>query len=134
MTCFSVKYKLRCKTTEASIVYFNRFLLLNGAKTVLDSKSGVTGASGKYSLIAVAICILMISSKYEEVYPPSLKSFAKFVQHSPEKFRKLEMTLLDIMNWKLLTSTSADYISRFSKAVESSNKTYHLAMFILEAS
>jgi len=134
MTYFSAKYKLLSKTTEAAIVYLNRFLLLDGAKAILDSDSGVTGASGKYPLMAVAICILMISSKYEEVYPPALTSFAKFAQHSAKEFRKLERTLLGMMSWKLLTSTSADYIGRFFKALDCSYKTYLLGMFILEAS
>jgi len=134
MTYFSAKYKLLSKTTEAAIVYLNRFLLLKEAKAILDSDSGVTDASGKYPLMTVAMCILMISSKYEEIYPPALSSFAKFAQHSARDFRKLEMTLLGMMSWKLMTSTSADYIGRFFKALECSYKTYLLAMFILEAS
>jgi len=134
MTYFSAKYKLLSKTTEAAIVYLNRFLLLNGAKAILDSDSGVTGAYGKYPFMTVAMCILMISSKYEEVYPPALASFAKYAQYSANEFRKLEMTLLGMMSWKLMTSTSADYIGRFFKSLDCSYKTYLLAMFILEAS
>jgi len=134
ITKFSYKYKLLPKTTEASIVYLYRFLLLRGAKTILDSDCGVKGATGKYSLLAVAMCMLMFSSKYEEIYPPGPISFAKFAGQSQKEFLELEVALLQIMNWNLMTSTSADYINRYSAAVNCSRKTYHLAMFILEAS
>lgn len=134
MTYFSARCKLLPKTTEAAMLYLNRFLLVKGAKAILDCDSGVTGACGRYPLMTVAICILMISSKYEEVYPPSLASFAKFAQRGTKEFRQLEMTLLGMMSWKLITSTSADYIGRFFKALECGSKTYLLAMFILEAS
>jgi len=134
MTTFSVKHRLQSKTTEASLVYLVRFLLSTKATTILDSNSGLNGASGKHSLRAVAMCILMLSSKFEEVYPPALASFSNFARYTPSEFRKLEATLLGAMNWKMITSTSADYIGRFFKAVKCAQKTYLLAMFILEAS
>jgi len=134
ITNFSYKYKLLPKTTEASIVYLDRFLLLRGAKTILDSDSGVKGATGKYSLRTVAMCMLMFSSKYEEIYPSVLISFVKFAGQSQKEFLELEVTLLHTMNWILITSTSVDYIDRYFAAVNCSSKTYHLAMFNLEAS
>jgi len=67
MTNFSVKFKLGLKTTEASLVYLDRFLLASEATNILNSQSGVKGANGEYSLLVVAMCILMVSSKYEEV-------------------------------------------------------------------
>jgi len=63
MTIFSVKHSLQPKTTEASLVYLVRFLLSTKATTILDSNSGLNGASGKHSLLAVGMCILMLSSK-----------------------------------------------------------------------
>jgi len=98
ITNFSFKYKLRLKTTEASFVYLDRFLLLPVARTILDSDSGVKGATGKHSLLAVSLCILMFSSKYEEIYPPELSLFAKLVQYSRKEFVKLEVILLHAMN------------------------------------
>jgi len=134
VTNFSFKYRLRLKTTEASFVYLDRFLLLPVARTILDSESGVKGATGKHSLLAVFMCLLMFSSKYEEIYPPELALFAKYVQYSPQEFVKLEVLILHAMNWDLITVTSADYIARFFDAVNCSRKTNFLAMFILEAS
>jgi len=134
ITKFSVKCKLESKTTEASLVYLDRFLLVSEAANILNSQSGLKGANGKYPLPVVAICILMVSSKYEEVYPPAASAFAKFVRYNLKEFGKLEMILLDIMNWELLTSTSVDFIGRNIEAIEGSMKTYSLAMFILEVS
>jgi len=131
---FSLKYRLQLKTTEAALVYLDRFLLLPVARTILNSESGVKCASGKYSLLAVSMCMLMFSSKYEEIYPPELILFAKFVQYRPKDFVKLEVMLLHAMNWNLMTTTSADFITRFFGAVRCSSKTNFLAMFILEAS
>jgi len=134
MTNFSCMYRLRLKTTEASFVYLDRFLLLPVAKTILDSESGVKGATGKHSLLAVSMCILRVSSKYEEIYPPELTLFAKFVHYSPKEFVELEVNLLQAMNCNLITVTSADYITRFFDVLNCSRKTKFLAMFILEAS
>jgi len=80
------------------------------------------------------MCLLMLSSKYEEIYPPSIAAFANVAKYSPKEFLKLEVTLLDITKWKLMTSTSADYISRFSRSAKCSNKSHYLSTFILEAS
>lgn len=95
---FSFKYRLRLKTNEAAFVYLNRFLLLPEARTILNSESGVKGANGKYSLLAVSMCILMFSAKFEEVYPPEMILFAKYVQYSVKEFVKLEVILLHAMN------------------------------------
>lgn len=134
MTKFSYKCRLLPKTVEAAFVYLDRFLILRGAKKILKAGSGVKGATGKWSLRAVSICMLMISSKYEEIYPPGLNSFAKFAGKSPQQFVELELTLLHAMKWNLMTSTSADHIKRYFSAVNCESKTYLLAMFILEAS
>jgi len=122
------------KTKEAAFVYLNRFLLLPEARTILNSESGVKGAHGKYSLLAVSMCILMFSAKFEEIYPPELILFAKFVQCSVKEFVKLEVILLHAMSWSLLTTTSTDFIARFFEAVTCFSKTNFLARFILEAS
>jgi len=98
ITNFSYKHRLLQKTIEASFVYLDRFLLIPGARKIIDSESGVKGATGKWSLLAVSMCILMFSSKYEEIYPPRLCSFAKFAGHSQQDFVELELIILDAMN------------------------------------
>jgi len=134
MINFSYKYKLQLKTTEAAFVYLNRFLLLPEARIILDSESGVKGTTGKYSLRAVCMCLLMISAKYEEVYRPELSLFAKYTQYSTEEFVELEAILLDAMNCNLMTSTSTDFIVQFFEDINCTSTTKYLALFILEAS
>lgn len=134
ITNFSYKHRLLQKTIEASFVYLDRFLLLPEARKIIDSDSGVKGATGKWSLLAVSMCILMFSSKYEEIYPPRLRSFAKFAGHSQEDFIELELIILDAMDWNLSTSTAADFINRYFSTVKCDSKTYLLSMLILEAS
>jgi len=134
ITKFSYKCRLHPKTIEAAFVYLDRLLILRGARKILNADSGVKGATGKWSLRAVSICMLMISSKYEEIYPPGLNSFANFAGKTQQQFVELELTLLHAMKWNLMTSTSADHIKRYLSAVNSESKTYLLAMFILEAS
>jgi len=131
---FSYKFSLLPKTIEAAFVYLDRLLILRGAKKILNADSGVKGATGKWSLRAVSICMLMISSKYEEIYPPGLNFFAKFAGKSQQQFVELEMTLLHAMNWNLMTSTSADHIERYFSAINCKRKIFLLAMFILENS
>jgi len=74
---FSVNYRLQLKTTEAAFVHLNRFLLLPKATSILKRSCGVRGAVGVYPLLSVSMCILMISAKYEEIYPPSQSAFAE---------------------------------------------------------
>jgi len=134
ITKLSYRCRLLPKTIEAAFVYLDRLLVLRGARKILNADSGVKGATGKWSLRAVSICMLMISSKYEEIYPPCLNSFANFAGKTQQQFVELELTLLHAMKWNLITSTSADHIKRYFSAVNSESKTYLLAMFILEAS
>jgi len=84
--------------------------------------------------LAVSMCILMISAKYEEIYPPAMSSFAKYANCTPKQFLKLEAIILQTINWNLMTSTCADIMGRFFSAVKSSKKTYYLTKFILESS
>jgi len=135
MTKFCSYYELDMKTIEASFVYLDRFLLLREAKTILESYSGVKGATGKHSLLAVAMCALMISSKYEEIYPTELISFARVANYSSKDFANLEVTLLLAMNWNLITTTPADYIGQFLYHANGANKTnFLLTQSIIENS
>jgi len=134
MINFSVEYKLLPKTTEASFMLLYRFLLLPEAKSILESSSGVNDATGKFSLSAVAICFLMISAKYEETYPPNLSTFASHAYCSTWELLRLEIKLLQALNWNLVTSTSVDFLGRFLEALKPDIKTRILAMFILESS
>jgi len=109
-------------------------LHLESATKILDENSGLKDASGNYSLLAVSMCILMISAKYEEIYPPKVIMFSKYTCYSPQMFVKLEGVILNALNWNLTTSTSIDFLGRYFKAARSSSKTYFLAKFILECS
>jgi len=131
---FSVKYKLLPKTTEASFIHLYRFLLLPRAQSIVQSSSGVKGAIGRYPLRTVGICILMISAKYEEIYPPVLSVFAEHAQCTTRDLAKLERRILHVMNWSLVTITPIDFLGRFAQSVRATKKTSTLAMFILEAS
>lgn len=131
---FSVKYKLLPKTTEASFIHLYRFLLLSKAQTIVQSTSGLKGAIGRYPLRTVGICILMISAKYEEIYPPVLSVFAEHAQCTTRDLAKLERRILYVMNWSLVTITPIDFLGRYAQSVRATKKTNTLAMFILEAS
>jgi len=122
------------KTTEAAFVHLNRFLLLPKATSILKRSCGVRGAVGLYSLLSVSMCILMISAKYEEIYPPSQSVFAEYAHCNVSEFEMLELNILHIMKWSLVTSTPVDFLGRFFESVETTSKTNLLAMFILEAS
>jgi len=133
ITNFSVAHRLQQQTTEASFVYLWRFLSLPEARAIVNWSSGIKGASGEYSLVTVAMCFLMISSKFEEVYPPRTFAFAVRVGCSIRELLSLEIELLSALKWNLLTSTPVDFLDRFSSMM-SEKKTKLLSMFILELS
>jgi len=98
MADFSIKHELLQKTTEASFVYLDRFLEKSTSTPAALSNCRIWDRNGKYTLMSLSMCILMISAKYEEVYPPSLSSFAKYSECSLNDFKKLEIIVLQTIN------------------------------------
>lgn len=133
MTEFATKYKLEVKTVEAAIRYLDRIMMSPNFTKIIKPCPTYRNATGSHSLYTVALCLLFISSKFEEIYPPQLAAFAKWCQSS-SNMEQLETTLLEELKWDLSSVTPTDFIGQFHEAAHADRKTKSLSMFILESS
>lgn len=83
---------------------------------------------------AVGIACLLLSSKYEDIYPPALDDMIKFTK--PKTTRKrcidLESTILYDLGFDFTTPTPLRFLERFSKANNTPQNTQTLAEYIIE--
>jgi len=116
------EYKLSSETLYLGVCYLDRYL----------SKRSV--ARSKLQLVGVAC--LLLASKYEEIYPPSVKDF---VYISDNTYRKeevfaMETDVLSALEFSLTVATIKNFLRRFLKAAFAKDTTHMLANFLCELS
>ena len=79
---------------------------------------------------------MFIASKYEEIYPPTASEFAYVAAdtYTPERIRKMEVTMLKQLNYELNYPSAMLFLRRYSKLMETNKKVHNLAKYILEQS
>lgn len=133
---YSVRHKLKTKTLEATILVFDKIFTSPQMARYVKQPGEAKKGSGKYSLQAVAMTLLFLQAKFEEIYPPPMSTFVKWCGRdtSPNDMIMLERLLLLELGWNLNTVTATDYIGWFFETVNADKKTQHLTTFILECS
>lgn len=135
MADFSVRYKIQTKTLESAILLFDK-IYTSPQMARYVKQPGRQNTEGRYSIHAIAMTLLFMEAKFEEVYPPPLSTFLKWCGKdvNAADFVMLEHLLLLELGWNLLTVTATDYLGWFFAAVKGDSKTKHLTYFILECS
>jgi len=133
MTEFVTKYKLKVKTLEAAVHYLDRLLRSPNFNNIIKPGPAYRNANGSHSLYTIALCVLFISSKFEEIYPPPRPAFTSWCP-SNSNMELLEVRLLEELGWDLSSVTPTDFIGLFHEAAHADRKTKNLSMFILESS
>ena len=79
---------------------------------------------------------MLIASKFEEIYPPSIGEFAYITAntYSEERIRKMEVVLLRQMDFQFNNPSVILFLRRYSKLMETNKKVHNLAKYILELS
>jgi G2/mitotic-specific cyclin-B, other len=77
----------------------------------------------------VGITALFIASKYEEIYPPTLKDFVKITDdaYSKQDVLAMEANIMMHFNFDLFFSCPLSYLAYYAKAVDMDEKNKHLA-------
>lgn len=98
------EYKLSSETLYLAVSYIDRYL---SKRTVMR---------GKLQLIGVAA--MLLASKYEEIYAPSVDEFVYISDntYSKEEVFCMESSLLDTLEFCLTGATTKNFLRRFLKA------------------
>jgi hypothetical protein len=79
---------------------------------------------------------LFIATKYEEIYPPTMKDWIKLTQnkYTKEQIIDLEQSILFNLDFQILTTSSYRFLERYSKVAKIDTVTFFVAQFFLELS
>lgn len=73
-------------------------------------------------------------TKYEEIYPPTLKDFIYIAgeEYSADEVLEMERKILQTIDFDVSQCTSFRFLERFSKLAKIDNVTFFLSQFMLE--
>lgn len=116
----NVKFKLVPETLFLTINLIDRYL----------SKAKVS----RNKLQLVGVSSLLIATKYEEIYPPSLKEFVAICDraYTSNEILEMEAQILCSLDFELTHSSSLRFLDRFSQIAEIDQKAFFFARYLLE--
>lgn len=87
-----------------------------------------------YQLIGISA--LFMASKYEEIYPPTLKDFVVACNnfYSSDKIIEVETKLLNLISFDMTRVTSLDFFHIFSQSMDLPKKAHNLGLYLLNLS
>lgn len=82
----------------------------------------------------VGLAALLMITKYEEIYPPTLKDFIYIAgeEYKSEEILDMERKILMTIDFDVSQCTSFRFLERFSKLAKIDNVTFFLSQFMLE--
>ena len=117
------KFRLRAETLYVTVFIVDRFLSLKKIK--------------KHGLHILGITALLISTKYEEIYPPQLKELLNVSENKFNKAEvlKMELDILVTLQFDLTSPSPYRFLERFRKlstVVASDDKVFFFAQYLME--
>jgi len=115
-----MKYKLRPETLFLAITIIDRFL----AKKCVSRKR----------LQLVGVTATLIASKYEEIYPPKLSELVFICDkaYTKEEIVKMEIIVLNVLEFKLRVPTAVQFLDRFAKVSGCAEQQRQLSQYLAE--
>jgi cyclin B len=88
----------------------------------------------RQKLQLVGITALFTACKYEEIYPPDLRDFVYVTDKAYTKKQILQMEgkMLKELNFNITFSSAYLFLQRYSKLMQSDQKTYLMARYLIE--
>ena len=82
----------------------------------------------------VGVSSLMIATKYEEIYPPTVKDLVYITDnaYSKEDILNMECTILVTLQFDIQLTTAYRFLERFTKVHRSDTVVFYLAQYLLE--
>lgn len=117
-----LEYRIVPETLHLAVSYLDRYLSVT---PVLRSK-----------LQLVGITAMVLASKYEEIYPPSLDEFCYITDNTftKEEILQCERDMLRVLNFELTVPTARVFLKRYLRAAQADSKTEYLASYFVELS
>ena len=114
------KYKLKPETMFLTVNIIDRYL----------SKKSVT----TINLQLVGVVALLISSKYEDIYPPKVKELAEITDgaYIPNQLLVMEENMLSTLNFELFYPTQWHFLECYKKKLFLNDITFFLAWYLME--
>lgn len=77
---------------------------------------------------------MLIASKYEEIYPPTLKDFIFVTKnvYSRQQILDMEMQILFSLEFQITETSSYRFLERYSKIAKADSVVFYLAQYLLE--
>ena len=117
------KFRLRPETLYVTVFIVDRYLSLKQIK--------------KSELHILGVTSLLISTKYEEIYPPQLKELLNVSENKFNKAEvlKMELDILVTLQFDLTSPSPYRFLERFRKlssTVASDDKIFFFAQYLME--
>ena len=117
------KFRLRAETLYVTVFIVDRFLSLKRIK--------------KAELHILGVTALLISTKYEEIYPPQLKELLNVSENKFNKAEvlKMELDILVTLQFDLTSPSPYRFLERFRKLsslVASDEKVFFFSQYLME--
>lgn len=82
----------------------------------------------------VGVAALLISTKYEEIYPPTVKDFIYLTDntYTRQQILQMEKNILFNLNFEVQQTSSYRFLERYSKIAKTDSPTFFLAQYLLE--
>jgi hypothetical protein len=77
---------------------------------------------------------MLIATKYEEIYPPSVKDFVYMTKnaYTKQQILALEMKMLFSLEFQMTETSSYRFLERYSKIAKADSIVFFLAQYLLE--
>ena len=114
------KFKLLPETLFITVNLIDRFMSLHKIN--------------KDEVQLVGVSALLIATKYEEIYPPTVKDFIYMTKNAYTKAQILdmEMQILKNLEFQITETSSYRFLERYSKIAKADSVVFYLAQYLLE--
>ena len=134
-----IKEKHRRKLCEWLSDFLKKFRLLPETYAITCKRIDLTIAKAgcqQSELHLLSLGSLLIAMKYEEIYPPSLKSIIRTASRDPEftheDVKQMERHILTTLDFNVTFPTAYRFLMRIQKLVNADEQTFFLAQYLCE--
>ena len=114
------KYKLKPETIFLTVNIIDRFLSKENVETI--------------NLQLVGVVSFLISSKFEDIYPPKVRDLAEITDgaYVPKQLLSMEEKILSVLNFDLFYPTQWHFFECYRKKLNLNRITFFLAWYLME--
>ena len=110
-----LKFKLLSETLFLTVNIIDRYLSLKGIS--------------RQRLQLVGVAAMLISTKYEEIYPPTVKDFVYITDeaYTKEEVLEMESDILQTLDFDLQQTSQYRFLERYTKVMKCDSVSFYLA-------